>query len=264
MAGAIKPGGLKELTATTEELKITLGEALLPVVNSLIPPLLAIANWAKENPTTFRIITFAILGVAAAIGIATAASAALMLVSLPMIGTFLAIAAAVIALTAVIVIVVRNWETLVGWLRNAWDWIGRVVDAMGVLIVLFGPIGAAIYLVKNFETAWRGVEAAVRAVISAVEWVMSKLSGLGGLLSRIPGIGGFATIPAGGGGAAPGLFALPEIPGFGAPGAGVEINVTIAGNVGDPVVLGRRIVEALGAYVDAVGRRELAAVVTGA
>ena len=35
--------------ATTEELKITLGEALLPIVNALIPPLVAVANWARRS-----------------------------------------------------------------------------------------------------------------------------------------------------------------------------------------------------------------------
>jgi hypothetical protein len=261
MAGAIKPGGLKELTATTEELKITLGEALLPVVNKIIPPLLAIANWAKEHPGLFQAVTFAVLGIATAFGIAAAAAAALAVATLPLAGTFLLVAAAVIALTALIVIIVRNWETLVGWLRFAWEWLNRVVEAFGPFAFLLGPLGIAISLVQNFGTAWRAVETAIRAVISAVEWVMSKLSGLGGILSRIPGIGGRAIGPGAGEGA--GLFGVDQVPGFGGPGFGVEINVEVAGNVGDPVVLGRRIVEALNAYVDAVGRRELALVVTG-
>jgi hypothetical protein len=259
MAGAIKPGGLKEMQATIGELKITLGEALLPVVNALIPPLLAVANWAKENPTAFRIITFSILGIATAFGLATAASAALMVATLPMIGTFLAIAVAVAALVAVVVIIIRNWETLVGWFRSAWEWIGNVIDRFGALVLLFGPLGAAIYVIRNFGDAWRYVETAVRAVIQAVEWVMSKLSGLGGLISRIPGIGGWAA----GAGEGPTPFGAPELPGVGS-GFEIDINVNVAGNVGDPVVLGRRIVEALNAYVDAVGRRDLAAVVTGA
>jgi hypothetical protein len=185
-----------------------------------------------------------------------------MLSAMPLLLPFLAIAAAMVALVAIVVVVIRNWETLVGWFRTAWEWINRVVDAIGYFGILLGPIGVAIVLVKNFGDVWKGVEAAIRAVIAAVDWVISKVSSLGGILSRIPGIGGRAI--GYGGAEGPGLYGAPEIPGFGAIGGGIEINVNVAGNVGDPVVLGRRITEALSAYVEASGRRELARVVLGA
>ena len=262
MAGAIKPGGLKELNATTADLKVTLGEALLPVVNKIIPPLVAIANWAQEHPRLFTAVTLTVVGLASAFGLAAAASAAFALAASPILLPLLAIIAAVVALTAAVIIVIRHWDTLVGWFRTAWEWVNRVVDALGYFVFFLGPIGVAIGLVKNFETVWRGVESAVRAVIGAVEWVISKLGALGGILSRIPGIGGRAIAVYGGPGGAS-TYGAPTAPGFGGLPGGIEISVNVAGNVGDPTVLGRRVVEALRAYVDSSGRRELAALVLG-
>ena len=44
---------------------------------------------------------------------------------------------------------------LVGWLRTGWEWIMRVVDAVGYFAIILGPIGVAIVLLRNFEQVWR-------------------------------------------------------------------------------------------------------------
>ena len=104
-----------------------------------------------------------------------------------------------------------------------------------------------------------GVEVAIRAVIAAVEWVISKVGALGGILSDIP-VSAAGPWPRRARRRADHQRPRRRRRILGGP-AGLEINVNVAGNVGDPVVLGRRITEALRAYVEASGGRELRAVI---
>ena len=57
----------RTLTAEMDDLKGAIGEALLPVVEAVLPLLKTFATWASENPTVFLTIAGAIGAVAAAI-----------------------------------------------------------------------------------------------------------------------------------------------------------------------------------------------------
>lgn len=60
-------GGMKRLSLSISETKESIGAALLPVVEAVIPYLLAMANWAQNNPQAFLIIAGTIGAVATAI-----------------------------------------------------------------------------------------------------------------------------------------------------------------------------------------------------
>ena len=57
-------GGMKRLGIALAETKESIGAALIPVVEALLPPLLAFGAWAQENTKVFLIVAGAIGGIA--------------------------------------------------------------------------------------------------------------------------------------------------------------------------------------------------------
>jgi hypothetical protein len=55
------------LKAQLQNLQIEIGKGLLPVVQAILPPLKAMAQWAVENPKAFKIVAATIAGIATAI-----------------------------------------------------------------------------------------------------------------------------------------------------------------------------------------------------
>jgi len=66
-AAATAEGGMKRLGIALAETKESIGAALLPVVEAILPVLLKFAGWAQDNTKTLLIIAGAIAGVSAAI-----------------------------------------------------------------------------------------------------------------------------------------------------------------------------------------------------
>ena len=66
-AAATAEGGMKRLGIALAETKESIGAALLPAVEAILPVLLKFAGWAQENTKTLLIITGAIAGVSAAV-----------------------------------------------------------------------------------------------------------------------------------------------------------------------------------------------------
>ena len=72
-AAATAEGGMKRLGIALAETKESIGAALLPVVEAILPVLLKFAGWAQNNTKTLLIIAAAIAGVSAAVLIFNAA-----------------------------------------------------------------------------------------------------------------------------------------------------------------------------------------------
>jgi hypothetical protein len=66
-AAATAEGGMKRLGIALAETKESIGAALLPVVEAILPVLLKFAGWAQNNTKTLLIIAGAIAGVSAAV-----------------------------------------------------------------------------------------------------------------------------------------------------------------------------------------------------
>lgn len=60
-------GQFQRLSLSLSETKETIGAALLPIIEKVLPVLTAFGNWASENTTTFLVIAGAIGGIAAAV-----------------------------------------------------------------------------------------------------------------------------------------------------------------------------------------------------
>lgn len=86
----------RTMSAQFDDLKLTLGQALLPVIDAILPKVRAFAAWASENPDIVKAVVIAVGGLSAAIvalNIAMSLNpAALILIGLTAIGTALVIA----------------------------------------------------------------------------------------------------------------------------------------------------------------------------
>ena len=247
---------LGNLHATMGDLKETIGQALVPALMAVIPLFQAVGDWAKNHHAAFVAIVLVLVGVAGAFSVAATAASIFAIASLGALWPILAVVAGLAAIVAIVVVVIKYWGDLVGWFHTATSAIGGVIEKLGPLVALFGPLGAAILVVEHLAAAWGAVERAIHGVESAIHAVSSAASAIGGLLSKIPGIGGHAAgVPAAGGptpyGTAPTAAPVVFAP-----------SITFTGDVGDPTLAGRRIVAALEAWTAANGRRRIAALVS--
>jgi hypothetical protein len=314
---------LPALKASIEDTKASLGQALLPALNTILPVLNDFAQWAEKHPALMQAVALAVLALSVAVGIFGIAMAIAAIEMTAALWWVVAIIAAIAALTVVIIIVIKYWDTLVGWFKTAWQWISNLIDNHKALALMIGgPVAAAILVIKHFSEIWSAVKAVVDTVWSAIQAVVNIVSGpltavWAGVKSAVDGIksavqlvvdlvngaftaawNGVKAIIDGVKGAvdavknaaqgvvdkinsitsAPGKlldklnpFAAGATYASGAPGpstsaatgGGGSVVINIAGDVADPVVLGRRIVAALDAYTSANGRRRLAELVNG-
>lgn len=65
-AAATAQGGFKRLKISLDETKESIGAALLPVIETFLPKLQEFADWAMQNPETFKNVALGIAGIAGA------------------------------------------------------------------------------------------------------------------------------------------------------------------------------------------------------
>ncbi len=223
----------RTMSAQFEDLKLTLGQALLPVIDAILPKVRAFATWASENPDIIKAVIIAVGGLSAAIIALNVAMslnpAALILIALTAVGTALFIA----------------YKRFEGF-RN-------VVDA------LFTGFRTGFELVKGYFTSVMGFYKAIfNGIASAWNSTIGKLSFK--VPGWVPGIGGkgfdVPDIPmlANGGIVMGPTLALigeagPEavVPLDQAPNMGGNVTINVQG--GDP----RAIVDALQTYMSRYG-----------
>jgi hypothetical protein len=251
-----------EFHATMGNLTEQIGMALIPVLNALLPLFQWVADWATNNKAAFTAIVLIVGGLALAFSVATVAAGIFGAVTWATLWPILAVVGGVVALIAVIILVTKYWGDLVQWFKDGWHAVQDFVASLGILVLAFGPLGAAILVVENFGKAWDTVRGIIDKVVGVIQKVVEAVGNaankVGEFLSHIPHIPGL-NIPGVTGAAAPaGASAYgvsPFAPVVFAP------QITFTGDVGDPVLAGRRIVAALEAWTAANGRRRVAALV---
>ena len=246
--------------ATMGDLTATLGEALIPVLMAVLPLIQAIADWATNNHAAFVAIVLVVTGLALAFGVATTAAGIFAVVTWATLWPILAVVAGIIALVAIVVLVIKYWGDLVQWFHDGASAVQSVIDKLGPLIFLFGPLGVAIGVIEHFGQAWDAVKGAVDAVYNAINRVVglaqTAFDKIGSVVSKIPGLGAIGlSAPAG---AAPSAYGVST---YAAP-VTFAPSITFTGDVGDPVLAGRRVIGALEAWAGANGRRRIAALVS--
>ena len=139
-AAGTAEGQMKRLGIALAETKESIGAALIPVVEKLLPLLLSFGNWAQENTTTFLVIAGVIGGIGVAI---LAANAAIRLWTL---GTQIAAAAQ--------------------WLWNA----ALAANPLGLIVI---GIAAVIAILAIMYTKFEGVRNVVDKVFSFIKTAMT-------------------------------------------------------------------------------------------
>jgi hypothetical protein len=238
VAAETAAGRFKILQNSLDETKESIGAALLPVIEAVLPYLQKFADWAQDNPEAFLIIAGAIGAVAAAI-VATNIAMAL--------NPFSLIAAGIALLVVGLVVAYKKFE----WFST------------GVKAVVNGIIG----VFEVWANSWIKVINAIIKGYNALP-LLPDIGFIGEI--KIGRVGGDDGTTSGGGinipkMAAGGIVNQPTLAMIGEAGPeaviplsrmgqmGGGINITVNTGVGDPVAIGKSIVDALTAYKSRTG-----------
>ncbi|MCM3589625.1 phage tail tape measure protein [Brevibacillus borstelensis] len=176
-------GALEQLSGAFETMQITIGNALIPVIQSLAGALQSVVEWFNQlNPKVqeFVVISAAVgaalltlIGVfgaiTAAVGLAATGLGALGLQLSTMAAAILPVTAAIAGLTAAGILLYQNWDTIKAYATQVWgeirDFIKPAVDEVASFISeTFGDLAAwwkTIWpdLQKAFTNIWDGIVA---------------------------------------------------------------------------------------------------------
>jgi len=229
-------GKMAILKNSISETKESIGAALLPVVQAVLPVLQKFADWAQKNPNAFLAIAAAIGLVAAAI-VATNIAMALNPFSLIAAGVALLVVALVAA-------------------YNKFDWFKTGVDAIinGILSAFESVVNGAIMMVNGIIRAYNAIP--LVPDISTISHI--NLPSVGGPATQTAGRSNIPRMADGGIVNSPTLALIGEAgPEAVVPldrmntGGGVTINVT--GGLSTSAEIGQAVVNALRAYSRSAG-----------
>jgi hypothetical protein len=251
-------GKFKRLGVSLAETKESIGAALIPVVEKVLPYLTAMGDWASKHTKTFLIIAGAIGGIAAAIVIVnavtkawTAATAAFNAVMA--INPVVLIVIAVVALIAGLVLAYKKFEAF----RNIVDTVGRFIKT-GFLIWFSAIKTEAEVLYSIFKKVFNGIGKLWNNTVGKLSFsIPSWVPLLGGNKFDIPDIpmlaaGGIVTSPTLAMIGERGPEAVVPLSKMGNMGGGIQ--VTVQTGVGDPVAIGKAVSDVLSAYNRRTGK----------
>ena len=251
-------GKFKRLGVSLAETKESIGAALIPVIEKVLPYLTAMGDWASTHTKTFLIIAGAIGGIAAAIVIVnavtkawTAATAAFNAVMA--MNPIVLIVIAVVALIAGLVLAYKKFEAF----RNIVDTVGRFIKS-GFLIYFQAIKTEAEVLYSVFKKVFNGIGKLWNNTVGKLSFsIPSWVPLIGGNKIDIPDI---PMLAAGGIVTSPTLAMIGEkgpeavVPLSKMNGMGGGISVTVQTGVGDPVAIGKAVSDVLSAYNRRTGK----------
>jgi phage-related protein len=176
-------GRMKSLSIAFDETKESVGAALLPAIQAILPVFQKLGKWAQEHPGVFLALAAAVGVVAAAI---IGANIAMTLLAMnPVVLTIMAIVAAAALLTVGLVALYKKSETFRDVLKGVWSavqgYIEVVVDylkgpVMAAWDIISGAFDAISALIRgDFGAAWEGLKTMIGGV---VEWIKTTLLNL--------------------------------------------------------------------------------------
>lgn len=236
--------GTDKMNVAWGETQEAIGAALLPVLQKLTPILQTVAEFIQRNISWIMPLAVVLGVLAVAWNIASAAATLFGVSMLTALWPVLLVIAAIAALVAIGVLIVRNWDTIkaaaaavwqfmvaawnaiLGAVKAVWEWIAKNWPLL--LAILTGPIGIVVLLVvRNFQTiqaavmaVWNWIKAnwptllavltgpiglavlaitrnwdKIKAAATALyDWVVGKLRGIANFFSDVAGsIGGTAS-----------------------------------------------------------------------
>jgi hypothetical protein len=263
-------GRMEGLKIRMEEVKESIGEAVLPIVEELMPAFVSISDWASKNTGKIVAIGTAIAGIGAVILITNGAMAAYAAVTAIVaaaqaimtistyalytalgVGVILAIIAAIVVLEAkfgflgdAVEGVKISAEFLWNKIKEGFGWV--VSNWPLLLAILSGPFGIAIAVVVKFKDQIIGVvKSIVGFMIDAFSTVAELIlapfkavfNGIAGLWNNTVGALGFTVpnwVPLGLGGK---TFEVPDIPVLGDGGIVTGPTLAMIGERGPEAVI---------------------------
>ena len=176
-------GRMKALGIAVDETKESIGAALMPIVEAILPVLQRFGKWAQEHSTVFVVLA-GVVGVLA-LAIMGANLAMTILALNPVVLTVMAIVGAVALLTAGFILAYKKSETF----RNIVDGVFAAVKGYVEIVVnyLKGPLMAAWDIVSgaidaisalirgDFGAAWEGLKTMIGGV---VDWIKTTILAL--------------------------------------------------------------------------------------
>lgn len=233
-------GKMKILTNSLGETKESIGAALLPVLEAVLPVLNQFAAWAQDNPKAF-------LAIAAAIGLVAAAIVATNIAMA--LNPFSLIAAGVALLVAALVVAYNKFE----WFRTG---VNAIIN--GILNAFESVVNGAIMMVNGIIRAYNAIP--IAPDIKTISHV--NLPNVGGSPAQVAGTMNLPRMAEGGIVSSPTLALIGEAgPEAVVPldrmqnGGGITINVT--GGLATSAEIGESVVNALRAYSRSAGPLQL-------
>ena len=176
-------GRMKGLGIAIDETKESIGAALMPIVNAVLPLLQRFGKWAQENSTVFVVFAGVIAGVAAAI-VGTNIALAILALN-PVVLTILAIVAAVALLALGFKLLWDRSKTFQDVLKGVWEAVQGYIEVvedylkgpvMAAWDIISGAIDAISALIRgDFGAAWEGLKTMIGGV---VEWIKTTILAL--------------------------------------------------------------------------------------
>ena len=167
----------KKLSAEIANTQAALGTALLPVIQAILPVLSAFAAVIQENASWLVPLTAALGGLAIAIWLVNAALDA---------NPIMQVALVVALLTAAIILLWKNWDTVWSAIVGAVRWATSFILDHWQMIVgfIFPFIGALMLLWNNWDTIWKWITGAISW---AVGFIWGQIQRIIGFFADIPG-----------------------------------------------------------------------------
>jgi len=258
-AAATAEGGMKRLGIALAETKESIGAALIPVVEALLPPLIAFGAWAQEHTKVFLIVAGAIGGIALTILTLNAAmkayaAAQIIVNGVIAIFNFLLLANPIV----LIILAVVAFIAILALLYIKFEGVRKVVDAVfnfmleGGKSVFEGLSTIFTGLYNIFKTLFNGIAKLWNNTVGKLSFkIPSWVPALGGLGFDIPNIpylaeGGIVTGPT--------LAMIGErgpeavIPLSGRGGGMGNYTINITGGLGSSAEIGTAVVNAIRAF----------------
>jgi phage-related protein len=170
-------GRFKGLGIALDETKESVGAALLPAVEKILPVIQKFGNWAQNNPKVFLILAGAVAGLSVAVIGLNIVMAILALNPVALV--IGAIILAVVGLTVGIITLYKKSETFRTIVEGAWEGVKKAVEV--VVDYLKGPVLAAWDTIKgvlevikglisgDFSRVWEGLKTTIGGVLDGIK-----------------------------------------------------------------------------------------------
>ena len=201
--GGTSAGKMKIMENNITALKVKLGGALVPAIESTMKVLQPFMTFIGNNAKWLVPLAAGLIAVAG--GFIFLNFAVGLFMANPPVLLLLAIAAAIVGIVAVVILLARYWDTIwhgiLSLIQVVWNWIKSNWPLL--LDILFGPFGFIVgWVIQNFGLivgallavwnwiagAWSAVYGFLSApIIAAYNWIVGVIQGIPGVFSAVVG-----------------------------------------------------------------------------